>query len=144
MDAHHDPRAGVHPLELLADDAQRDVVGIHASVLRGEADAGKPTLAEALEEFRRGICVGVPLAESGQDRVERELPGRLADQGVFGCGREVHREVYCTVGCWSSVVATRRRRACPLAGLVLARNRLQLTCLSNSGARRLFITDGFH
>ena len=90
----HHAEGRVGALELLAQDAQADVVDARPAVLApGSARPGSPSSRHALEDLAMDLVLGVPLADVRLDLAPREVADGRLDELVLVAQRKVDHVV---------------------------------------------------
>jgi len=89
VDAHDHPEGRVRPLQLLAQEAQADVVHARTAVALGDRRAEEAQLAHLAEGGQGHLVTLVPLADVGQDLRLGEGADGLLDERVLGGQGEV-------------------------------------------------------
>src|ERR1044072_4677523 len=83
VDAHHDAQGRIHRFQLLADEAERDVVEARPAVLFGDADAEQAKLGHLVEHGAVELLLLVPLLDVRRHLALRELAHGLDERPVF-------------------------------------------------------------
>ena len=93
MDAHDHAEGGVGALQLLAQDAEADVVHASAAPALPDGRAQEPQLAHLLEDVAADLALRVPLADVRLDLGRGEVAHRLLHELVLVRQREVDRHL---------------------------------------------------
>ena len=94
MDAHDHAKGGVAALQLLAQDAQADVIHARSAVRLGDGRAQEPEFAHPVEDFTMDLALLVPGSDVRRDLGRHEVAHGLLDEDVLRGERGIdgHRQ----------------------------------------------------
>jgi hypothetical protein len=83
VNAHRHPERGIGALQLLAQDAEADVVEAVAAVLLGDRRAQEAELAHSCEDVAAHLVARIPVADVRLDLLRGERADRRLDEAVL-------------------------------------------------------------